>query len=424
MAIMKASSVSPNGISLDGSSNIVISWKDTGDRHVKFEIKIFKSSDNTLVLDTNQIISYNCFYSIGANTLTNGITYKYQIYLWNANGDVSTSDWIIFKCSSIPTASLTNLSATIQNSSYVFTGSYSQSESVSLKSWQMLLYNQYSEIIGNSGLQYSTTISYEFAGLINNNTYSIELQVCSQDNLLSTTGKQSFSVSYETPKSAIALEAITIKEKAALQLRWNVKQILGISNSNTYINNEKLDLTNGKKVYFDDGFNISNDFTTKLWVESIVNYNFDINTNMNMISYNIAPTDTTAFWIDNSNQTTSLPMCAVISATSPLSQNVLWIEDETYSIAKQLKIVADVYEPTDKENTLWIDLGSSIGDILEIYKMKNESGDFIAVRYFNNKFHLYKNDALITSVAVSGAKYYLYIQQIGENLTLHAEVIL
>ena len=60
---------------------------------------------------------------------------------------------------------------------------------------------------------------------------------------------------------------------------------------------------------------------------------------------------------------------------------------------------------------------------LKILKMQNNNGEFISLLYFNNKFHLYKNNEFITNISLSSGKYYLYIQQINDALTLHAEAI-
>ena len=53
--------------------------------------------------------------------------------------------------------------------------------------------------------------------------------------------------------------------------------------------------------------------------------------------------------------------------------------------------------------------------------MKNNLGDIIMLKYYNGSFHLYKNDTLIDSVIISVSKYYIYIQQILDDLTLHVE---
>ena len=421
MAILKPSNISPSNISLDATQQIVVSWKNYGDRQYHYQIKIYKNSDNSLVLDTGKITSFNTFHVINAGTLTNGTQYKHQITLWNQINESVTSDWVFFKCSSIPTCSFTNLSTTILNSSYTFQGFYSQAQNVPIKSWQMILYNSYDEIIGTSPITYSSIIEYEFAGFKNEKDYKIELQVYSQDNLLATTGKIPFYVRYEVPKSALSLRAENVKELAAVRLLWNIVQIIGKSNG-AFIGNEKLDVTNGRKVYFDEGFNMSNNFTLKLWIESVTNYDFNILPSTQVVSYNVPLSDITLIWLDNSLQSTELPMQVVVSREAPPTSNFLWIEDINFATPKTLSVSTDIYAPANTNN-LWIDLLDGAEENLRILKMQNNQDEFISLLYFNNKFHLYKNNELVTSLSISSGKYYLYIQQINDTLTLHVEAI-
>src|SRR5690606_24082293 len=121
--------------------------------------------------------------------------------------------------------------------------------------------------------------------------------------------------------------------------------IVGKSDSSIFINNEKLDVTNGKKVYFDEGFNINNNFTLKLWIESVTNYNFNVNLNSQIVSHNIPLTDTTIIWLDNPSQTTELPMTVVVSSQTPETADVLWIENVNYTMPKTLGVVSDIFAP-------------------------------------------------------------------------------
>ncbi len=421
--LLKPTNISPNNISVDASQNITISWENKGNRQYHYQIKIHLNSDNTLVLDTTKISSLNTFHVVSAGTLTNGIQYKYQITVWDQANNSINSDWITFKCSSVPIVTFTNLDTIILNDSYTFEGSYSQAESVPIKSWQMILYNNLDEIISTSPVTFNEVISYEFAGFTNDTTYKIELQVYSQDNLLATTGKIEFYIQYEVPKVALNLQAENVAHMGAVRLLWNVTQIIGQSENAEFVEeNTKLDVSNGK-VWFDDNFNINNNFTLELWLESVINYDFNIIYDANIISYNIAPTDTTVIWLDNPSQSTEIPLIAILSKNEPLQNDALWIEDENADIARQLTVVADVYEPFDKENSLWLDIGSD-DDKLEILKLKNNNNDIIALRYFNGAFHLYRNTELISMKTISASKYYLYIQQIMDDLVLHVEEII
>lgn len=420
--ILKPSTISPNNLSINGTSPITFSWKQTGDRQTSYRLLINKNSDNSLIYDSTKLSSLNNFHILTANTLTNGVQYKYTITNWNSLDESATSDWILLKASSTPTVSFTNLidNAEILNSAYTLTGAYSQLESVAIKTWQILLYDSSNNLLSYSPITFNNIIEYEFAGLTNNTGYSAEIQVVSQDNLLASTGKIHFTVRYETPKSAIALEAINKSNLGATELRWNVFQIIGQGDNFTYEDNDKVNVLNGK-VWFDDGFSISNDFTLEVWLESITDTIFNINTNSQLVSYQNTPTDTTIVWLENSEQVLEKPLTVAISSIAPTdTNNYFWIDNPTQIVAQTLTVVQDITQPTST-NSLWIDLIDDASNTTELLRMKNSTNEDISISYYNGSFHLFKNGNLIQSLVISSSKYHLYIQQIGENLSLFAE---
>lgn len=270
MAILKPSNISPNNVAKDATEQIVISWKDLGDRHYYYQVVFYKADDNMLVFDSGKRNDLNPFFVVSANTLTNGATYKYQITVWNEKNESVASDWVILKCSSVPNCSLINLTPhqEILNSSYSIQGQYNQDENVPIKSWSIILYDVYDSIIATSGIVYDDTIEYRIEGLNSNNKYKAELQVRSQDDLWNTTGKIEFLVRYEVPETTVALKAENVPDKAAVSLSWRVTQIIGniIEGTIEYKDGEKVDLRNGA-IAFTDGLPSFREFNLKLWLE-------------------------------------------------------------------------------------------------------------------------------------------------------------
>lgn len=269
MAILKPSNISPNNIVKDAQQDIAISWKNLGDRQYAYRVIVYTNTDNQLIYDTGKVSNLNPIHIIPANTLVNGVVYKYTITVWNQLNQSATSDWIIFKCSSMPIASFVNISPNdeVLNSSYLFVGSYYQAEDVPIRSWRMILYDEHDAIIGLSPETFSDVIEYEFSGLRNDTDYQIELQVRSQDNLINTTGKIPFHVRYEVPSSSISLQAENVAEKAAVRLQWRVIQIIGevVDGTISFIDGDKIDLTHGT-IIFQDGMPNFREFNLKLWL--------------------------------------------------------------------------------------------------------------------------------------------------------------
>jgi len=269
MAVMIPINLSPNGSTVDAEQDVTISWRNSGDRQYHFNLKIYESATSSLVYESGKTTTFNTFTVIPANTLTNGVVYKYTVTIYNQLNETATSDWVLFECSSSPTCSFTNITdgGEILNSAYTFEGSYIQDESVDIRSWLMILYDSEQEILSMTDEQFSDDISHEFAGLNNEDDYYVELQVRSQKGLLGTTGKIHFTTRYEIPANVLELASENVAAKAGIRLSWNVIQIIGriFEGNITYQDNEKVNLTNGT-IIFDDIPNIW-EFAMKLWFE-------------------------------------------------------------------------------------------------------------------------------------------------------------
>ena len=243
MAILKPSLTSPNNISVDALFPIAFSWENQGDRQYSYQIKIYNNSTSVLAYDSTKITSFNSFHVVSEETLTNGVQYKYQITVWNQNNVSAISEWILFKCSTTPVIQFTNVveDSFIYNNSYLFTASYTQAELVPIQSWKMIIYDENMAILSITDEIFSETIEYQFSGLNNNTIYYIECQVRSQDNLLASTDKVKFNVQYEVPEVVIDLEAENLaRQGGAIQLQWNISQIIGNSLNTSFIDGEKI----------------------------------------------------------------------------------------------------------------------------------------------------------------------------------------
>ena len=181
---------------------------------------------------------------------------------------------------------------------------------------------------------------------------------------------------------------------------------------------KKLDAINGK-VWFDNGFNIKNNFTLKLWIESVQNNIYIIKEDAFIIASDIPPLDTTQIWLVDGNQITELPLSISIGNIAPTTDS-LWIHDETI-VPKALTATIGITEPIST-NRLWLDTGNQgENDTSELLKMLNDNQNEILLRYFNGAFHLYENGVEVAMETINAVNYFLYIKQIDGVLTLHAE---
>lgn len=456
MALQKPYSISIAGSVFDATIDKLVTWSTSGDITTAFQVFIYKNSDSSLVYDSTKITSYATQHTIPASTLTNGIEYKIKIQTWNVSADTVTSDLFIFETSSTPVVTLTPV-GTVGGSSYKFEATYSQTELIALKYWYAYLYNSNQVLIGQSGQQTPTTIEYLFSGLETDKSYYVKFDVVSDKNLIGTTGLVSFNVLYSQPimQSQITAENY---DNASIKLQWLVKQIIGKGENYTYLENEKVNVASGK-VWFDDGFDINNNFTLKIWIEGLLKT--EVSETTEIIVYKLPPVNVNALWIEDATQATELILTPVIS-DSVSDVNTLWIVDDTQNPSISLSTAIDTTEP-ETINNLWV-IESNPIDNLHILKLEGDNGD-ITLEYHDSTFYLYEiiDDVktLVSSIAVNiystediiddtkilddtdtfdenydaelffmdylfgihSSSFYAYIQQINGVLSLHIEAI-
>lgn len=416
MAIQKPYDIKPNGIVTPAEEDILISWKTSGGIQTSFAIEIKDNNTNTIVFTLPKTSSYSHQYNLLANSLTNGKEYKMTIQVWDEDDNTSISDPVIFETSSRPVITI-NATGIVVGQEYSFSATYSQAESIPIRSWVANLYNNEQTLISTSGLQLTSTLEYLFGGLQSETSYYIEFQATSNKGIVGTSGLIPFDVLYSQPTIQSALSAENY-DNASIRLLWSIVQIIGQSENTSFINNEKINATNGK-VWFNQGFNIEDNFTLKIWIESVTNYNYNINHDVPIIAYYTQPSNPNALWIQDSSQLTEKVLALTTSPAMP-SQDSLWIQDLGLIQEKQLTLVADLIDPTQPDIAL-LDLGGD-DEKITLLKLKGSNGT-IYLRYFNNKFYLFRNEELIGDISAFGNSYYVYIQQIGDTLSFDTEVL-
>jgi hypothetical protein len=268
--IQRPYSLSIKGTTIDANEDNTITWQVSGDVQTAFQVDIYLNSDNSLAFTSNKITSYALKYTLPQGSLQNGIEYKIKITIYNQAGQSITNDGDIFQTSSRPIITVDPI-GTVNSFSYVFSAQYSQAENVSLRNYVVNLYDSQKNLIGNSSILTSLPMEYLFSGLQTETNYYIEFQATSSKGLTGTSGLVLFSVFYYRPKQNVFLQAKNI-DKAGIELSWYVKQIIGTSDTTVnFLNNDEVNLLDGNKIYFDDGFSIAQDFSLKVWLRDIAN---------------------------------------------------------------------------------------------------------------------------------------------------------
>ena len=236
-------------------------------------IVINDNQTGDLIYD-NKVITMKLAHTIPANTLTNGGYYNIIVYtIDSANNLSQPSVPVPFYCYSQPTLTIDNISdnETIENGTYEFRGSYAQQEGELLNSYQFVLYDSNKTVLSQSDVIYYTSddsLSYTFVGMSNDTAYYVELKGQTVNNTNITTGLLYFTVRYSQPVSFAIVDLVNDCENGFIQISSNIVAIDGKSNPEppVYIDNKEVDLREPDSwVRWDEGFNIKDDFTMRVW---------------------------------------------------------------------------------------------------------------------------------------------------------------
>ena len=258
----------------DATQNHVVTFLAIGGAQVVGNRIVISDNQTGKTVYDNRVITMQLAHTIPANTLTNGGYYNVVIYtIDSANNFSQASVPVPFYCYSQPTLTINNIpaSSTIENGTYTFQGSYAQQENEILNSYQFILYDSNKTVLSQSDVIYyssNNSLSYTFVGMSNDTSYYIELKGQTVNNTEITTGLLYFTVRYSQPVSFAIVDLVNDCENGFIQISSNIVAIDGKSNPEPpiYIDNKEVDLREPDSwVRWDEGFNIKDDFTMRVW---------------------------------------------------------------------------------------------------------------------------------------------------------------
>jgi hypothetical protein len=112
---------------------------------------------------------------------------------------------------------------------------YTQPQSVGIKKYKFILYDEDQIEISDTGWLYDLQLKHEFTGLVNNETYYIEGIITSQYDQEGTTGLKKFTVYYKNNIILPAIEAIVSNTNGTITIDWsNINFSAAIVNTPSY----------------------------------------------------------------------------------------------------------------------------------------------------------------------------------------------
>ena len=244
-----------------------------GDQVTGSQLTIYDNETGTKIYQGNHT-SFKFEFPLSANILTNGKYYNATISTINNAGQFSEpSNPVAFYCYTEPVLSITNIpiGSTIEQSNYMFQGSYFQNEGELLNGYQYTLYNNNKEKISQSAILYDGLYQYTFSGMANDTSYYVEISGVTVNNTPVSSGLILFTIRYIQPASFAICDLVNNCQNGYIQISSNIISIDGKSEPDPpkYIDNKEVDLTdNGSWVQWDEGFDIQNDFTMRIWGRS------------------------------------------------------------------------------------------------------------------------------------------------------------
>lgn len=183
--------------------SVIINPKDIIE---KAQVKIFKVSDESLVLQSNLETFATPYYGneelsvvFKDTELTDGENYKWQIILHGADGDSITTPFYHFSVRTKPSIAFEVIPDVITSCEYTFKANYFQEQNESYMYYVYKLYRE-SDVIDSTDELMSSALTYSYDGFVSGYSYRIELMVVMADKRSYTISK-SFSVKYERQPS-------------------------------------------------------------------------------------------------------------------------------------------------------------------------------------------------------------------------------
>ena len=251
-------------------------WDSSNEKTFRFFFEGNQAFGNNLIIKNNttgQVVyqgtetTMQLKHTVPANTLKNGILYNVRVAVLDIDNNLSEySEPMIFYCYTTPTFTFDNIkeNQVVKNASYQVYMTYKQIEGEQLQSWEISLYDTSKNKIDNTGVCYTSDISYTLTNLEDNQNYYIRATGITLNGMEIDTDYISFSVNYKQPSIYSLLTLENISNNGHIKLQSNIRAVEAHSEKDVkYIDHEYADLKNNS-VYIDDDFSMNDDYIINL----------------------------------------------------------------------------------------------------------------------------------------------------------------
>lgn len=254
----------------DLGTNVAFAYE--GDQVFGNELVITDNETAAQVYDIKMEDWMRLYHTIGVDSgLVNGKYYACKLRVFNKENQPSDwSTWRSFYCFKTPILRFANISNgdVIQSSEFTFNLEYEQEQNEPLNMYNVMLYNANRVLLSKSGNLYgSETLQYTIRQFEDGTQYYIRATGSTLNGMTVDTGYISFSVKYVVPSYWTYVDLSNNADDGSIRISCNIRSVTGVfegDGSPTYIENKMVDLRNGDKVVFNDGFVQSGNFCVKI----------------------------------------------------------------------------------------------------------------------------------------------------------------
>lgn len=257
----------------DAGNNYIFKFSYTGNQAVANNLLI-KNNATGAVVYNKTISAMNTEHEVVGGTLSNGTTYTAQIRTIDSNSEATDySNPIVFQCLTTPSFVFSNLisNQTVRDSSIDLQMKYSQAEGEELNTYYIVLRDANKQTVHQSPVIYNVTDSYRLDGLTNNQSYYVQAYGETVSGMSFNTAEVQFKVEYIFPTSFSVLGVENNTLAGSLSATSYVVIITGkYDGTPVYINGDEIDLTNGKPVVYNEGFETGANFTFQMMAGNFI----------------------------------------------------------------------------------------------------------------------------------------------------------
>ena len=223
MAVLNPIPISPiSGEGVDASNAIRVQWdfvSTASETQNSFQVRVYLITNTaTAVHDSGVVSSSLEYYDIPSSTLTNGNDYVWKVEVVSGAITRENSRFALFKTVSTPSLTIDTLGSVGQFVNP--TATYSQAESVAVRSYQWKLYDNNDVLLVTRPVKFGTPITDTFTGLVNGTTYKLEVTTINQNNVTTTSSRVTFTSSYTIPIDSPTIDVTSRSDIASIEVGW------------------------------------------------------------------------------------------------------------------------------------------------------------------------------------------------------------